>query len=885
MSSAISEKDISNSEPVNDDSTGLEAINQILQAFNEYLKSKYPEDSSSKVPRPYVYKAKLGIPSADFGISDELVRDGESSVSVIVPHYAHMKVNDTVLLYWDNKLVDNAKVEAGQEGGFVTLTVAEEDIPVGLSTLYCTVTPKHGVAEKSPTVSTLVVYGQPGTEGEQGAGQELAAPLVDLPASGVIGEGEAQAKVKVTVPVYLSMSEHDVIYLYWGDQLITHTVSAEQVGTDVVIEVDEETIRNAGDSDALSVYYYVQDQVGNDSEWSEDTWIKVNLLAGTLDAPAVLAADGTVNKTGEIDLGTYEPDELVIDAVGAFEVGDRVQLYWQGKTAQDQEIPLNLDPQTVGEANQKVQFKVPLSVLSALGQGSARLWYTVLRDGVETHSKQTFLSIKGVAVKLPAPLLDKAEDDWIDADLKYVHAVVPAEAGLQEEDEVTVEWRGTVSDGNVKVRSSKTYRVTKNRLGKLLPFRLLGAQFLKPFDGGFVEVSYSVKRGDLVLYSERSTYYLGYLAETLPAPYTEPLLSNNTLDPTLSAYDFGMEIIIPEGVEQPSPCTVYLYWQTSEGNYYEDEQVLQAGDEVSPFLVPEEQLQVKGDKPVEVEVYYVVSREGKPNLASGDFVFTIATAEMLLKFFAAPVVPLASGGKLQLLQIPAAGLEIQINPYTDMAVGDSIVVKFGSFASVPHVVKSVGLQSIILPFYKIAGLALKNISVLYEVIRVGAEEGASSQVLGLEVVGSAVVPNLDLLSQGKYATGGFNLPSMRIDVLHSFLSIVSYLTNPAWRPVGVKNVLHATYWSHESVERAHAYRITLKTPARKVTFFTHCNRTGSVVAANAQGREVARQAVTYKPTIYSFCEITAPEGESITYLTVISPAYGWLGLGLIVFVN
>ncbi|WP_449432960.1 hypothetical protein [Pseudomonas putida] len=338
---------------------------------------------------------------------------------------------------------------------------------------------------------------------------------------------------------------------------------------------------------------------------------------------------GVALTSGEIDLGTWGDKDMAVQAQGDFKAEDILTLHWEGKTQQGQSLPLTLEPDSPAVHGNPVKFTVPYADLAKLGQGSARAFFTITRGERQAESKTLFLNVKGMAVELPAAMLDKAEDDWVDADLAQVHVLVPATCALLEEDEVIIHWRGTTSNGTALFKTSKMFRVTKNQVGKRLPIRLRGADFLKPFDGGFVDISYQVTRGTRVLTSEHTTYQLGYLAETLPAPTTDPLLSNSLLDPELDTYEHGVEIVIPQLAQLPTPCTVTLYWSTSEGVYYEDEQKLEAGDEVSAFLVPSEQLKIKGDKPVDVEVYYIAEWDDKPSQASADLWFRLGTQGML----------------------------------------------------------------------------------------------------------------------------------------------------------------------------------------------------------------------------------------------------------------
>ncbi|MDH0302392.1 MULTISPECIES: hypothetical protein [unclassified Pseudomonas] len=713
-----------------DDSDGKQAIASELAAFAK----KYPDTATSGLPRPYVQDALVGVPSADFGISNDRVEDNEG-VQIIVPAYPNMKEGDRVRVFWGKGRVGSIRVSAAQVGSYLTVRVDAENVPRSLQSLYYKVGNRTR-EEKSPTVTTLYRFGQPGVQGTTGAGQELAAPTVALPASGSVGANDARASVKVTVPAYLNMKVHDVITLFWGDELIDHVVTQDQVGKPVVIEVSEAVIKRAGDSDALPVYYFVTDEVGNESEWSGDQWVKVNLADLELEAPVVLDGEGAANSSGEIELGNVDVSPVVIEVSGPFEEGDSVVLNWVGTTDAGQEIPLSYGPVSVTQGAATQRFEVPYEVLTALGGGVVRLTHTLVRNGKQTTSKAAFINIKGAPARLPAPWLHKSEDYWVDPDLPANHVRIPAQAGLQEEDEVTVKWLATASDGTTSALSSKMFRVTKNRAGKTMSIRLARDPFFKPFDGGWVDVSYEIKRGTRVLRSEVVRYDIGEPAETLPAPFTEPTLPDNVLNPELPDYELYMEIIVPPEAPKPTPSTVTVIWETSEGGYYEDEQVLQAGDEVSPFQIPAEELAIKGDEPVKVWAYYLVEWEGKPTQVSEDFIFRIATPAMLRKNHAPVHVPSAGDGKLDLGQVSGDGLKVEIPQYEGMAVGDRILIKFGDSTVKEHVVTQVGKQTVTLSQRDLAGLdGKKNVVMTYEVVRYPSGDKIVSQPVTFELEG------------------------------------------------------------------------------------------------------------------------------------------------------
>lgn len=723
-----------------DETDGKEIMTALLAAYEKYGQDKYGKLPADKGPRPFIEGAVVGTSSADLGINDELVSDDGDGVSVIVPPYPGMKAGHTVTVAWNDNWVTSTKVTKQNEGSYLTLRVEGKKVPKGKTTLRYVVSDRFRPLLYSADSTTFYRDGQPGVEGDKGRGQALAAPSVALPTSKVIGPAEASAKVKVTIPPYLSMHEADRIRLFWGNSTVDHVVTKAEVGKPIVIIVDEQMIKQAGDSTKVPVYYYVTDEVGNGSELSEEAFAHVQLRVPVVQAPVLLDAEGKANTTGKIDISELPEDHVVVQINGQFQAGDSVLLNWNGISSTGQAIPITYGPQVLSKASTQLTFQVPLHVFAALSGGRTRLTYTLTRSGTATTSQAAFYEIAGTPADLPAPTLnkDKNLDYQITAEDAVVHVLIPVEAHLQEQDEVIVMWDGTTSDGNSAHLSSKMIRVSAKQVGKLLPIRLRGPQFIKPFDGGWVDIYYAVKRGNYTFYSETARYFVGEPAETLAPPLTEFPLPRNILDPKDPAYEYNVEIFIPPKEVEPTPCTVTLYWETSEGGIYEDDQVLQAGDKPSPFLVPAEHLQVKGDKPVKVWVYYVVewADDDMPNKASGDLVFTIATAEMLKKLNGELTIPSASNGTLDLSKVPQSGLVVEIPHYQGMAIGDKISIKFGETVAKVHTVTEIGKQTVTLTPAELALLkGQKDTVMTYEVERYPSGENFSSQPTPLKFEG------------------------------------------------------------------------------------------------------------------------------------------------------
>lgn len=879
----VHEKKQVDADVINDDSNGRTVIDELLKNYQEFIGRKYPNDSSSDAPRPLIYESLLLNSNEDSGISDELVAEYGDGLLVIVPNYKSMKAHDTVKLMWNGKEVASHKVRPGEENAFLTLQVDPSDVPLpGTGSLYYLVLRANSTFVESPAVKTLYRVGQPGVEGEQGIGEKLTAPRV-VPRT--IEPGSSHARV--TIPAYLTMSAEDVIHLYVGHVLITRKVTEAECGQEVSIDVSEATFKLAGDGVAVPVSYYVVDEVGNESEGSHATLVAVKLQASELQAPLLRDKDRALIE-GDASPEIFEGTHLTVHLPGPFRSGDSVVLSWEGCTEDGLEIPFTAGPKPVTDTATPPTFDIPNEALTPLGGGSARVTYRVVRAGQQIASPSTFISFKGMSVAHP-PLLAEAEDDWIDSDLQAIHVVIPTDALLQAEDEIIVEWRGTAADGTVSLKTSKRYRVSAKQVGKQLTIKLAGKDYLMPFDGGFVDVFYQVNRNGRLGYSPRSTYQLGYLSESLPAPVTEPTLTDGILDPECSDYKYNMEIIIPSGAEQPAPCTIELYWSRSDGSFYEDEQVLEPGDEACPFQIPAEELELSDEKPVDVTVYYIVRWKGKPSRASQDFNFRIATAEMVKKSRYEVTVPAAKSGKLALGDLSDGYLSIEVQPYTNMTAGDKIIIKYAGLASDPHIVTGTGTQIIKLPLWKLLSVEGKTVLILAEITPQGATEPLHSKPLLLELIDAIQVETYESSNTGLSRHYNQNLSALRLQCSDQDF-LVRFTHSP--HRAGPRMISAGRAFENSPVKYSSTYRLTLFKPARKVFFGASGN--GTIKALNG-GKALTsinvspinnHKTLSFSPTD-KYYSLEAGPGEQITMLEVSSTPTThviWLALGALYIV-
>ncbi|WP_110994963.1 hypothetical protein [Pseudomonas sichuanensis] len=816
---------------LDDQSAAANEAEALLRDFDTYLKSKYPDAPPTVIPSPYLYGALHPAGAVDFGVGAQLLEDYDDQVLVLIPAWESMKAGDVVQLYWEERLVAFGKVRITQVGQFMTLAVDSSDVPSARGSLYCQVRRKAGDIERSAAVSTQVLLDPPGVEGVLGVGQQLTRPVV-APQSGVIGQAEARGKVRVTIAPYLNMNPRNVIHLFWGDQSIERALTEQDVNQPVVIEVDEQAISNAGDSLALPVYYYVSDEVGNESEWSEDSIVSVNLLEGRLLSPQVLDQGGMVNETHTIDRSMSGAAPLSIQVHDpALLPGDDVVLNWVGTTDSGLVVDRVFGSVQLREAGELLKFSVPSEQWQALSR--AKCAYTVTRSEISSRSGLAHVHFTAAPSRLPAPTLKDDESGWIDANLATLIARVPLEAGLQKDDIVTLKVVGTASDATVRLKLAPRRHITALWVGKVVPFSLKGADHLKPFDGGYIDVSYTVQRGNQTLSSEVARWDVGYLAESLPAPSPEQSLPQGALDPSLGIYARGMGIVLPSDIESLAPCKATLYWSGSDGTYHEQEVTIGVGEKAPVVEVPRKAFDL--DEGVEVEAHYVLEFDDKPARASADLVFRIAKGKGQSELLPALVIAGTDGGKLSVADIPAGGLQVRVPEYPGMSEGDRIVIKFGDYSHAPYVVKQKGTQLITLPRGAVFGGASGSASVSYEVLRPGVAEPIASQGLLLECERIELWEDFETITRLVLRAGqSVRVPTMTLRVIVPNLQF----TNNRWIPD--KTMVFAV---NGVTGPNPAYVMLLDTPVRAVRL--RVGGYGSIRVLDARGRELAASLRTH----------------------------------------
>ncbi|MGH8380822.1 RCC1 domain-containing protein [Pseudomonas sp.] len=634
--------------PANPDSSETNAIKELLSKFNQRYDEPRPLGRALMASSLGVNAAgdilnlrRIAIPgmkldvkteAADVGINYHTVHLSASGLVVLAQAYDNMEVTDWIDVFWDDvaKYDDDTLVPVASRG--VSAEELGQDLPLYIP---AGKVPGQGVVAgvvkaiwfrvtrlpsqnktKSPwlsVLSRLVFPGGTDPEPDAPGHQHLQPPQPTLPGSGVIGEAEAAAGVKVTIAPYPNMRQYDRIRLSWGGEFVIREVLPGEEGRSVEIVVQEETIRKAGDSDALVLTYRVIDEVDNQSsDWSLRTSVKVELGDGLLQAPYIMNPDPAADPADVIDLGALGEANLGIEVDTPrpdFAVNDTIVVVWSGTTAQGETAEYSTPEQSVVRVGQTLKFSIPNASLLTLGGGRGAALYLRGRAGQELASKRTFVAITGAIPLRPSPTLVEAVEGVVEPTLPQVRVEVPAAARLERGDRVTLTWLGTRPNGTPLLHQV-TRTVSSAQAGKVLPFTVAGAGLLAPLNGGSLDLSYRIVRAGLEvpLDSEHEVLQVGAVQSALPAPMTRPLFPGDRIDP--DEYRSDIEIVIGTFANMRQTQSIFLEWTASVGAPFFDDLPVTPGEE-TVFFIEHAQLQLNNDG--EVKVRYRVVEAGEPD--------------------------------------------------------------------------------------------------------------------------------------------------------------------------------------------------------------------------------------------------------------------------------
>ncbi|MGV8918364.1 MAG: hypothetical protein ACOH2R_11290 [Pseudomonas sp.] len=432
--------------------------------------------------------------------------------------------------------------------------------------------------------------------------------------------------------------------------------------------------------------------------------------------------------------------------------GNDVMLVWMGKTAGGgnviHEEVKNLNSDDVGRT---LEFLIPDDKVSALAGGSLELYYTVTtfaRAFFKSPSLHVPVSADGGG-SLPAPSVDNASADGVldpaDIVLEAVVRIQPY-VGMAPLDKVTLQWSGRVADGSYSAYTT----LNSGTVGREVIFRV-GKSYVDANLNGNVDVSYEVQRGNRTFKSENLPLRIGSAVITpLPDPTVKEAKADNTLDPADTAN--GATVVVGVSANLKVGDVVSASWLGAGGSDTKEKLITNAevGKALEIIFASALVIANVGNR---VRIYYEVKRSNGTIGRSADLEVLVTTG--LANLPAAAVTGVDANGILIPEQVPESGVAVTVPRYTNMAVADSIVVKWtgGSVhTTAPQVVDAVAELNFSVPKAVATGSAGSVVTVTYAVTR-----GSVAPVESLETkfTVQALAPPLEFGSDHALSLAGY----------------------------------------------------------------------------------------------------------------------------------
>lgn len=440
------------------------------------------------------------IPSGELGINiAAAVENFKLGLQVFIPAWTSMGEGDSVQVLLGDVVVVSDSIDQSEVGQRRVLFIESERLTPGATTLAYKVTRLGQTPEQSAELDVYVKLDRPGGQDQNGdipGHSELHLEIDAQIVEGGVDKDQAAEGVPVTIKAYPNMAEHDEIRLSWGGQFVTHTVLASEVGSDVVITVDEATILAAGDSgpEGLAVTFDVYDMVENHSEdWAAETRLVVDTDSTRLTAPIIKEA---VNNVLDLDvLGDKPVTAQVIAIDNNFAVGDQIEVTLRGTAADGTPVEFTCSAETIASVPSIVDIEVPSIDIRLLAQAQAIFSYRLIKlDGTpDLLSKGRFVSVIGEVQRLAAPIAQDERLGAIDPALPSTRIEIPWDEAMQAGQVIDLKWLGVRPNLSVYFPELEMHNITNGEYQAKLPILMVVAgEHLAAIDGGTLELYYEL---------------------------------------------------------------------------------------------------------------------------------------------------------------------------------------------------------------------------------------------------------------------------------------------------------------------------------------------------------------------------------------------------------
>ncbi|QVM94228.1 hypothetical protein JYG36_13955 [Pseudomonas sp. SORT22] len=492
------------------------------------------ETSHVRIPQ---WKEFIDHPAGlDGGIGVRALETHPDGLMVMIEAYLNMAVGDKLHVHFGDEQVPATPIPTVvlpiDLNNPVTLYVPAARIPKGVSEVWFTVEPLSGNKRASARLRVKVKVTLPGGPNPiPGSPHNAALMSPDVP-FGLIDWEMAQDGITVYVNKWRIMEAGDVLNLSWGGAKVTHVVQQGEVARTIPVFVDFATIEAGGDDERLLVLYWLEDEVGNESDGASlpsYAFVEVSLVL--LPRPAVAGLD----EEGFLDLGELQGADVGVSVIADrpdFRVGDQVVFIFRGFTEEVVAIPPHESlPYPVGiiPPPRPIVHEVPNSIAESIAGGLAYVSYKVTREGQEFASRTTAVGVRGKAAELLPPRVNDSQEDYLPDTLSRAEVIVPPWVGMYRNQQARLVWQGKQANGHA-YSYFRDWQVTELGVGKEVAL-IVPPEHIVALSGGYLELSYRVFYGSSE--PRESPVLKLWVGETAPDLVTPnvPEAENDTLDP------------------------------------------------------------------------------------------------------------------------------------------------------------------------------------------------------------------------------------------------------------------------------------------------------------------------------------------------------------------
>lgn len=387
------------------------------------------------------------------------IRHAEQDYDVMLKNPDATPLNTYIRLFWDSPtqpvthlIVDERNINSD----YFTLRVPKERIRPVWAHPFCIIKRPSENETSTQPLDVWVDLTRPGGRdpnaelpGHQGFVFVLPP---DIEIDGVDDE-RAKSNIDIDIQPYLHMGVFDTCYIAWGSQLISHVVSANEVGNSFIMTVDYLTIQRAGDNDMLTVAMQVMNRAGSYPDeyarWSEPKTVRVGLNTDLLDPPYL---PKFLNDVVDLDTLAGEPLEvnMYIQRTDA-ELGDEL-LFLSHGVDEENLVIAHTELISIDRVPKLYIFWIDNKTITALANSTTTLSYELysIKNKVRQYSRK--LTVPIIGKYSPWPALDILEDDdkgYLSPDVPMATAVFYAQPGWTLEHWLSVSWTAYNSDGTV----------------------------------------------------------------------------------------------------------------------------------------------------------------------------------------------------------------------------------------------------------------------------------------------------------------------------------------------------------------------------------------------------------------------------------------------------